>query len=52
MCLGHAAEIDQPGWDQRFPTDLLLTVKAEQLATGVWTIIAKTPAAELARIDL
>jgi hypothetical protein len=28
MCLPHAAEIDQSGWERRFPVDLLLTWKA------------------------
>jgi len=32
MCLPHAAEIDEPGWERRFPADLLLTRKADQVA--------------------
>jgi hypothetical protein len=32
MCLRHAAEIDGPGWELRFPADLLLTWKADQVA--------------------
>lgn len=32
MCVRHADEIDQPGWQKRFPTDLLRRWKDEQVA--------------------
>jgi hypothetical protein len=32
MCLRHAAEIDELGWELRFPADLMLTWKADQVA--------------------
>ncbi len=43
MCVQHADAIDLPGWETRFPTDLLLAWKAAQLAAydagvGGWQI--------------
>jgi len=33
LCIPHADEIDQAGWGSRFPTDLLVGWKRDQLAT-------------------